>query len=253
MALACSALTYIHANKQECIEHSLISGLTTGDGHTQYALLTGRSGTNNNLLISTTQNGRVIGSSAANFDLSLFGSSHAEGGRVLINNGTVATSVASFASLRIPTLFTGDGEGPQGFINQPTFVPSASITIAYGYLSVPVFNPDTSVTITQAVAGFSRVDTGNNAGAVTAAYGNLVNTPALGTLKPATIYGNYLANQGSTGVTNAVGLLIEAQTGASNNFDMGFGSVDTTAAGTYYGRVPVLYNGLLKYIHVFDA
>ena len=54
-------------------------------------------------------------------------------------------------------------------------------------------------------------------------------------------------------MTNAVGLHIAAQSGATNNYDMGFGTVDTTAAGAYYGRVPVLYNGLLKYLHLFSA
>lgn len=44
MTISCADLTYLHSNRQECIDHSLISNLTTGDPHTQYALLAGRSG-----------------------------------------------------------------------------------------------------------------------------------------------------------------------------------------------------------------
>lgn len=32
-----------------------------------------------------------------------------------------------------------------------------------------------------------------------------------------------------------------------------FDSTDLTAAGSYYGRIPITYNGLTKYIHVFNA
>lgn len=32
-----------------------------------------------------------------------------------------------------------------------------------------------------------------------------------------------------------------------------FDSTDFTAAGSYYGRIPITYNGLTKYIHVFNA
>ena len=53
-------------------------------------------------------------------------------------------------------------------------------------------------------------------------------------------------------MTTAIGLEIAAQTGATNNYDMSFGTVNTAAAGAYYGKIPVLYNGLLKYLHVFS-
>jgi len=74
-----------------------------------------------------------------------------------------------------------------------------------------------------------------------------------GALKPTNQYGLNVANQGVAGMTNAIGVHIDAQSGATSNFDMSFGRVDTTAAGAYYGRVPVLYNGLTKYLHVFSA
>jgi hypothetical protein len=75
----------------------------------------------------------------------------------------------------------------------------------------------------------------------------------VGSLKPTTQYGIYVQNQGAAGMTNGIGVHIDAMSGGTNSFDMSFGRVDTTAAGAYYGRVPVLYNGLLKYIHVFSA
>jgi hypothetical protein len=34
---------------------------------------------------------------------------------------------------------------------------------------------------------------------------------------------------------------------------MSFDTADATAAGAYFGRIPVSYAGALKYIHIFSA
>jgi hypothetical protein len=174
------------------------------------------------------------------------------GAHIELGPASISTSNVNIPAVRQGTTFTGSGDGPQGFAIGPGFSPSANINIAYGYLATPFFNPSTGVTITSGVGFFSRWDSGSGGGNVTTAYAGLISSPAYGTIKPGTIYGLNIANQGAAGVTNAIGLFIDAQSGATNNYDMGFSRVDLTAAGTYYGRVPVLYNGLLKYIHVFN-
>jgi hypothetical protein len=166
---------------------------------------------------------------------------------------SISTTTANIAAFAVRPTFTSSGDGPQGFGISPTFTPSANITLAYGFLSYPNFNPASSKTISTAIGAYLRADTTNGAGAVTTIFGAYCASPIYGSLKPTTNYGLAVVNQGVAGVTNTVGLQVNAQTGSTNNWDMGFGTVDNTAAGAYYGRIPVLYNGLTKYIHVFSA
>ncbi len=93
--------------------------------------------------------------------------------------------------------------------------------------------------------------TSNTGGALTDLRGLYV-APGYDTIKPGTAYGIFLDNHGSASITTAIGLHLAAQSGAANNYDVSFGTVNTAAAGAYYGKVPVLYNGLLKYLHVFS-
>lgn len=57
------------------LAHSALTGLTTGDDHTHYLLLAGRTGSGNNALLSTSTNGKITGSSATLSNLQLRASS----------------------------------------------------------------------------------------------------------------------------------------------------------------------------------
>lgn len=167
---------------------------------------------------------------------------------------TISTSNATAIGFYSNPTFTGSGEGPWGSSLSAVFTPSASITACYNSLNIGVFGPPSSVTITSAFGAYYGCSYNNTSGAVTQAFTLWCNTPSIaGSLKPTTQYGLYVQNQGAAGITNGIGIHIEAMSGGTNSYDMSFGRVDTTAAGAYYGRVPVLYNGLLKYIHVFSA
>lgn len=136
---------------------------------------------------------------------------------------------------------------------QPTFVSSVSLTNLYGMLFLPTASPANATTLTNIIALFTRTNYGNAAGAVTNGYALQVGAPTfLGTLKPTTQYGLQVQNQGSASIGTAIGVEVAAQSAATNNYDMSFGTVDTAAAGAYYGKIPVLYNGLKKYLHVFS-
>lgn len=168
---------------------------------------------------------------------------------------TITNNTGTFIGALIvrPTL-NGNGDTPLGVNFAPTFAPSASVTAAYGGLMAAFASPATTKTITT-LAGFASALIYNNvAGAVTSGYMFWANAPTVsGALKPGTQVGVQVENQGATGITTAIGVRIVKPTNATNNFYFGFDVADATAAGTYHGRIPVLYNNLLKYIHIFNA
>jgi hypothetical protein len=149
-----------------------------------------------------------------------------------------------------PTLTNGDF-GNIAVIGG-THTTTANISEAHGLLLNTAFNPGAGTTIAAAISTYYFATTGSGGGAISNLYNAFI-LPNYGSVKPTTVYALAIANHGSSGIGNAVGLMVNAQTGAINNYDMGFSRVDLTLAGTYYGRVPVLYNGLMKYLHVFNA
>lgn len=172
----------------------------------------------------------------------------------LLLSGTITNGSVTTVALGIQTTFNGSGSAPIGHLVAPTFAPSASIGAAVGTSYASQSAPPVGVTITTVRSVQARSDYNNVAGAVTTGIAIGVTSPIVsGSLKPTTQYGIQILNQGVSGMTNAIGIEVAAQSGATNNYDMSFGTVDTTAAGTYYGRIPVLYNGLKKYVHVFNA
>ena len=90
-------------------------------------------------------------------------------------------------------------------------------------------------------------------GAITNGIACLASGPSVtGSVKPTTQYGLYAGNQGLAGITTAANLYIDPCSGATNSFDIGFGGSDGTAVGAYFGRIPILYAGLLKYLAVYS-
>jgi len=249
---------------QANLDHGSIGGLSDDD-HTGYALLAGRSGGQT-----------LIGGTGSGDDLTLQSTSHGTRGSVLITNDefviggsrtmstlekghmeittTITNSASTIAGLWCRPTFSGNSSLPIGIIAQPTFTPGASINEAIGFWCDARVSPGNAITITQAEGGQSRLIYSDVAGAVTTGITHQISAPEVqGALLPTHQYGLNIANQGVAGMTYAFGLQVVAQAGATNNYDMSFTTVDTTAAGAYYGRVPVLYNGLKKYVHLFSA
>src|SRR6266702_4549463 len=78
--------------------------------------------------------------------------------------------------------------------------------------------PSSGKTITTLVGMFARTDYRDVAGAVTTGKTALIDSPTIvGALKPTTQLGLSIANQGASGITTAVGIDVESQTGATTN------------------------------------
>jgi hypothetical protein len=230
--------------------------LNSATASQQFNLAFSDNGTTKWIIYKTTGNNFGIWDAVNNTDILVFSPSNAvaaAGGLVKCAT-SISNSNATVVGLLWAPTFTGAGAGPWGASVSATFTPSASVGACYNSLNQGIFSPGSSVTITGGYAAYYSCTYGNTAGAVTTGYTLWCNAPSIaGSLKPTTQYGIYVQNQGAAGMTNGIGVHIDAMSGGTNSFDMSFGRVDTTAAGAYYGRVPVLYNGLLKYIHVFSA
>lgn len=162
---------------------------------------------------------------------------------------------AGIAGISVYTTFTATSAF--GVLASPLFAPTGAGTTSYGFLGIGQFAPASGGSQSMGIGLLARCDFPSNTGggAVTTAAAFQVDSPVIGATnpsRPTTMYGGYIHNQGATGITTSIGLHIAAQSGSTNNYDMSFGRVDTSAAGAYYGKVPVLYNGLLKYMHVFS-
>jgi hypothetical protein len=253
------------------IWHSDTEYLTLDD-HTQYALLAGRSG------------GQTLkGGTGSGDDLTLQSTNHATKGDILFGigaykeatdilvlgsttpdtqaarlsiAGTITNNTGNHAAASITATLAGSAGGGAGAmwgINPaPIFTPSASITETAAFRVDSQCNPAGGVTVTNHFGGRFVTYAGSTAGAISGMIG-LQLVPVFGGIDPTNTYGLLVENNGNAGTTTSIGIYLASTAGSTNNFDLGFGRVDTTAAGAYYGRVPVLYNGLLKYIHIFDA
>lgn len=224
------------------------AGITTAVGA---QIATPTNATNNYSLVVTGAAKVGIGTATPATRLHVTGSV-ATSGCVTIDP-TITTSTGSAASLALNPTFNGSGEDAAASIMLPTFTPSASVATAFGAgRYIPTFNPGAGVTITTAYGCQYAMVTGNGAGAVTNLEALFINA-AFGTMKPTKMVGAHIADIGSAGITTAIGLQVDTPTAGTNKYVFAFSSVDGTAAGAYYGRIPVLYNSLLKYIHIFSA
>jgi hypothetical protein len=106
----------------------------------------------------------------------------------------------------------------RGLKNISTFQPSGNIGAAIGFSFQGFADPATGITITGVFGGAGAYRTGSNSGAVTNGYGFYVDSPTIGSVKPTNSWGLYVENQGASGITNAAGLKILNQSGATNNY-----------------------------------
>jgi hypothetical protein len=166
---------------------------------------------------------------------------------------TWAANTLNSFGFAVAPIFTGSATGVQGLNVSPEFQPSANISVSYANLSINISNPPTGVTITQAIGAYYRNDYKNSVGAITTGINCVAAGVVItGSVKPTTQFGVYCGNQGAAGITTAANLYIDPCSGATNSFDIGFGGSDGTAVGAYFGRIPILYAGLLKYLAVYS-
>lgn len=169
-------------------------------------------------------------------------------------NGTVTTATNAVGQIMVVGgTIDGTGANPAAFRLSTTLAPaSGTVASSYGLRLTPKFEPPSGATQSAVYGSLAQVQTGTSAGTVTALtcyYAGKV----LGTQVPTTIVGMAIDNMGAAGVTNATGLAITKPTGATNNYYFSFDTADATAAGAYFGRIPVSYAGALKYLHIFSA
>ena len=263
------------------LDHGLALTGLTDDDHTGYALLAGRSG--GQILIGGTavaddltlratagigagsegiifQLGNNGATEAARFFKSSASANYGLGigtttpDSLLHVTGTISNGSDNANGFKLTPTFTGAGNNPRVATFFGTFQPSATIASSLCFVMAASAAPATGIDLTNLATIYVENSTGSAGGTISGAFSGLtIGGPSYGSTKPATAYGVNIGSQGAAGVTNAMGIVIQAQTGATNNYDMYFTTVDTTAAGAYYGRVPVLYNGLLKYLHLFSA
>ena len=159
---------------------------------------------------------------------------------VVVVNPTLTNNTNNFISgLNVSPTLNGSGDSAAGLVVRPLIAPSGNITDAYGASLAAIGNIPSGVTLTNLIGFRGALATLSGTGAIT----NAIAIKAEGAFVVA----------GGPTPTNNIGLNVTAASGGTNNYDLSFGTVDTTAAGAYYGRLPVLYNGLKKYIHVFSA
>src|SRR5216684_4907824 len=209
--------------------HSSLTGLTADD-HTQYFLLAGRSG------------GQLaIGGTAASDPLTLQSTSHATRGTVKIVDiltsttersfligarnlsfpiiqeigGTLSTATTEAIGLAVSTIFSGAGDLPLGLFCNPNFTPSASIGTVIGFLGAPKISPASGTTVTTYIGGYANLEYDGTTGAVTTGYSFFIDgIVKASTLVPSTQVGLFIGNQGASGITKTVGLVIGAQSGS---------------------------------------
>ena len=252
------------------VDHNTLANLATGDVHTHYALLAGRSGgqtlkgdtaSGGGLVLRATAHATPGTVSIAEMPLSntirslLIGTQNLADRNILLQvGGSWAPSAADSSAVVVDPIFTGSADSPKAMIYYAQYTPSASITSAIAVELIAVGNPATGKTITNLAGNDMRFQTGSDAGAVTNAFGGRVTAPVYGSIRPTTAIGFQVNNQGSASITTAIGVDIAAQSGASTNYGLRSATVlvpssdegvnlGTTALrwGTMYGMVGTKY------------
>ncbi len=183
-------------------------------------------------------------------------STGAQAAMVTLDN-TISNSNDNAHGIWAKPTFTGAGTAPVGIIAQPVFTPSAAtISVATGFQCDAFAGPVSTKTITLLKGGASRIVYQDVAGAVTNGVTHEIAAPVIqGALKPGGQYGLDVNNQGAAGITSAIGIRVQAQSGATNNyvFDL---PADATAVpngglatpANHSGRIPCTIGGTLRYI-----
>ncbi|MBI1856885.1 hypothetical protein HYS01_01295, partial [Candidatus Saccharibacteria bacterium] len=164
-------------------------------------------------------------------------------------SGTTTTATVNARGISVTPIFTGSADGPGGLSAQPEFKPSANISTAYGFINLARSTPPSGVTIGTVYAGFNRIDTGSDSGAVTNATAMYVAAPVLGTIVPANIYGIDVAGQ-TLGSASNIGVRIA---GASTYSLQLSSTAGTAASGITFGTDTNLYRSAANVLMTDDA
>ncbi len=164
-------------------------------------------------------------------------------------SGTTSTATVNARGMSVTPIFTGSADGPGGLSAQPEFKPSANISTAYGFINLARSTPPSGVTIGTVYAGFNRIDTGSDSGAVTNATAMYVAAPVLGTIVPANIYGIDVAGQ-TLGSASNIGVRIA---GASTYSLQLSSTAGTAASGITFGTDTNLYRSAANTLKTDDT
>ena len=183
----------------------------------------------------------VYGGTGAGDDLTLYSTSHATKGSILLpDTGVEAFVFGTPIGSSHPTLFdlnvamttsavssiqsiagirgTIGGANPLGDVAldiRVTITPTVDAMCAYGLASTVHVDVPTGKTLDWINALYAGIGTLSGGGTVNYGVGLYIDELVLGSIKPTNVMGIYVENQGATGVTNAYGLWIPAISGAS--------------------------------------
>jgi hypothetical protein len=165
--------------------------------------------------------------------------------------GTVRSSEVNARAMAGVTVFDSSGDGPGGMAAEPTFSPSANLSFAYGVLGSTKSNLAAGRTIANQISGYFRLDSATGgSGTVTNAEAIRIDSPYFNGIKPGTVYGLHVKNQGVAGITTNYGLYVDTPSGATNNYaaifaggNVGIGNTNPsnlltmeTSGGGYYNQ-----------------
>jgi len=136
--------------------------------------------------------------------------------------------------------------GAAGIGINPQLDPVSNASVMYGVLNL-VSATNSAFNITNMQANRYQVRTNASySGSITTADGLFMATPSFLGSTPSIVNGLKIANQGVTGVTNAYGLFIETQSGATNNYaavfqggNVGIGTTTPSTALEVAGQVKI--------------
>lgn len=142
---------------------------------------------------------------------------------------TVNQAETNAQAMAIKPKFTGSGTQPAAMLVLATSEPSASISTAYGTRNIIEANPAEGVTITTAIGAAYRFQTGaTSKGSVTEGRAFYVEAPTLSGIKPTTLVGLFVSNQGAAGITTSVGVDVKEQSASTTSI-----GVRIAKGGTY--------------------
>jgi hypothetical protein len=189
--------------------HNNLSGLTTGDPHTQYALLAGRSG------------GQTLyGGTASGNDLYLMSTSNATKGEVYIQNQGGQTLIGTGGFVDTENLRVYKSSGSGGAVNLLTRH-DKTVAGGFNYGIKNEFNVNVTTGSTDSVQAFSNYVSNSNLGTITfvEAFTQGVDNLGTGTITNLSQIKIFTPTNNGT-IGTLTGIYIENQAGATTNYSI---------------------------------
>lgn len=133
--------------------------------------------------------------------------------------GIQSSASANMSISRVNGQLTGTGDGPAGYSVWTTLAPTANLTLAYGSVTVGNSNLAVGRAVTDYNIGHFRFDSQvGSSGTITNVNVIQAATPSMAGIKPTTIAGLRVKNQGVATVGTAYGIFVETQSAAGANY-----------------------------------